>query len=211
MTDAWDHNGADFVGPALDTLGIGVWSWKGSPANVRCCPVASRLFGVPAEAALSGLPLDRYAAHVHSEDRERFVLEIAQAQRVGGSFLVEYRTHSKSDGVRSLLDRGEFELGPSGHAVAARGIVVDLTDRVDRQAIKGNAFLSAGFQNLPPLERAVEHALALHELIGAIDGDPGREANAHMRHVLLILGQEIARLIGTQGPSVKTLVPERFH
>jgi len=211
MIDIPDRNDMDFVGRALDALNIGVWSWTGSPANVRCCPVAARMFGVADGAALAGLPLDQYAARIHPDDQERFKLKIARAQRVGGSFLVEYRTNSTHDGVRSLLDRGEFQLGPTGHAIAARGILVDLTDLQDREAIKGNAFFRPGFQKLQPMERAVEHALALHELIGAMEGDAGREANVHMKHVLFILAQEIIRLVKIDEPSLDAPSCDRLH
>ncbi len=79
---------------------------------MHCCPVAARLFGVPTAEAWNGLPLDRFAAGVHPEDRDRFIDLIGRAQRTGGPFNAEYRTLDEAGTTHSVLDRGEFELGP---------------------------------------------------------------------------------------------------
>lgn len=186
----------NFVGDALASLRVGIWSWQGSPASVHCCPVAARMFGVPTAAAWNGLPLDRFAAGVHPEDRACFSHLISEARRTGGSFVAEYRTLDEAGTTHSVLDRGEFELGPDGYAVAARGMVVDMTDRprgLDTD------YCVPDFADLPPLHRAVEHGLALHQLIGVLPMEKKRIADTLLKTVLEMLGRELASSLTEAG------------
>lgn len=187
------ETGADnFVADALSALGIGVWSWRGSPANVSCCPVAARLFGVPSAEAWSGLPLDRYTAGVHPEDRAYFRRLIRRTMHTGGPFVAEYRTVDGFGATRWVMDRGEFELGPDGLAVAARGVVVDMTDRPGGMEIEGSLCAVPPSADRPPLHQAVEHALALHRLIGVLPEEWRSSAEIMVKTVLEMLGREIA-------------------
>lgn len=183
---------SNFVGDALASLGIGIWSWRGAPTAVHCCPVAAGIFGVPATAAWEGLPLDSYVVRVHPEDRTRFTELISQAQRTGGAFVAEYRTLDEAGETHSVLDRGEFELGLDGYAVAARGVVVDLTGRPIGMEIERDAPGLLSIADLPPLDRAVEHALALHGLISVLPEEKRPLAEMLLGTVLEMLGQEVA-------------------
>ena len=178
----------------MDALRIGLWSWQGAPHLIRYSPVTANLFGVPTASCRSGLPLARFIAAVHPEDRERFTEAMDQTLGTGGPFVAEYRTIPALGTERWLLDRGEFELGHDGRAVAGRGMVIDLTERVGEERIKGTAFFSPGFQNLPPMERAVEHVLAISELLdeGVIPGNRGELLRVMMDEVLKIVGQEVS-------------------
>lgn len=182
----------NFVGDALASLGIGIWSWRGSPAAVHCCPVAASLFGVPAAAAWNGLPLADYTARVHPEDRAYFSELIGQARRTGGAFVAEYRILDEAGTTHSVLDRGEFELGSEGVAVAACGLVVDLTGR--RRGAENERIVPdvPNFADLPPLDRAVEHALALYGLIGVLPQEKRHLAEMLLGTVMELLGQEVA-------------------
>lgn len=182
----------NFVGDTLASLGVGIWSWHGSPDYVHCCPVAARLFGVPTAEAWNGLPLDRFAANVHPEDRARFIDLIAQARQTGGAFVAEYRTLDAAGKAHSVLDRGEFELGPEGFAVAARGLIFDMTDRPRGLEVEHGMSGVPNFADLPPLHQAVEHGLALHKLLGVIPEGKRQIADTLLKAVLEILGKEIA-------------------
>jgi hypothetical protein len=190
---------SNFVGDALASLGIGIWSWRGSTANVQCCPVAARLFGVSSKAASSGMSLDHYAAGVHPEDRDRFIDLIGRAQQTGGPFIAEYRTRDEAGTTHSVLDRGEFELGPDGWAIAARGMVVDMTSRPNGFETGHSVSIPSSFVDIPPLHQAVEHGLALHRLISVLPEGKRHTADTLLRLVLEMLGQEVAASLELAG------------
>jgi len=182
----------NFVGDTLASLRIGIWSWRGSPDRVQCCPVAARMFGVPSEEAWTGLPLERFASGVHPDDRDRFAYLIEQASRTGGPFVAEYRIVTADDTTRSVLDRGEFEMGPDGRAIAACGVIVDQTDCSRGADIGGSPYDPSNFADLPPLDQAVEHALALYRLLDVVPAPRRQLAEMLLGSVLEILGKEVA-------------------
>lgn len=182
----------NFVGDTLAALGIGIWSWHGSPENVKSCPVAAKLFGVSAAEAWVGLPIERFAAGVHPEDRTNFEDQIKEAQQVGGPFVAQYRTINELGVTRSVLDRGEFELGPDGYAVAACGIVVDITDRPNGSEIEPIVLSGRDREHLPPLHEAVEYGLALHRLIGIFPKKKQYAAQVLIETLLEMLGREVS-------------------
>lgn len=200
------HAASDnFVQETLTSLGIGIWSWRGSPDHVQCCPVAARMFGVPREEAWEGLPLERFASSVHPDDRDRFKDLIDRASRTGGRFVAEYRTVTAPDTTRSVLDRGEFEMGPDGRAIAACGVVVDMTDRPNAADIERGPSDPPSFADLPPLDRAVEHAIALYKLLDVVPGPRRQLAETMLGSVLEILGREVAASLQRAGYSLRDL------
>lgn len=192
MVQRREAKAGNFVSDALSALGIGIWSWRGSLANVNCCPVAASLFGVPTAEAWNGLPLERFTAGVHPEDRARFSRLVGQAMQTGGPFVAEYRTLDRFGSTRSVVDRGEFELGPDGRVIAAHGVVVDMTDRPKGMEPENSPSGGPSFADLPPLDQAVEHALALHRLIGVLPEGRRHLAEMLLRTVLEMLGNEVA-------------------
>ncbi len=182
----------NFVGDTLSALGIGVWSWRGSPQNVNCCPVAARLFGLPSAEAWNGLPLERFKAGVHPEDRAYFSRLVSRAMQTGGPFVAEYRTVDASGATRLIVDRGEFQRGFDGHAVAACGVLVDVTDRSRGIEIENSVGGLTNLTDSPPLLQAVEHALALHKLLGVLPEEWRNPSELMIKTVLEMLGRELA-------------------
>ena len=198
----------------LDALKIGVWSWRGEQRLIRYSRTTADLFGLPYDKARHGLPLDRYIKAMHPEDRDRFVDILDRTLAEGGPFLAEYRTVPKPDTERWVLDRGEFERDREGRVVAGRGLVIDITDRLDEEQLKGSAFFKPGFQNLPAIERAVEHALALSELLegDVVTGSNGDILRALTAQTLKILAGEIASSMDEGvGDQITSLPLTRLH
>jgi hypothetical protein len=153
----------------------------------------------PKGIAWNGLPLERYMIGVHPEDRAYFSRLIDRAMQNGGPFVAQYRTLDEVGTTRLIVDRGEFELGPSGRAVAARGVVVDMTDRPRGMKIDGDLSRTPTFSDLPPLHQAVEHALALHKLIDVLPEGWRHSADMMLRTVLEMLGNEVAASLKRDG------------
>lgn len=192
MVHRHEAGAGTFVGDALSALGIGIWSWRGSPANVKCCPVAARLFGVPSTEAWNGLPLERFTFGVHPEDRAYFSSLISRAIHTGGPFVAQYRTVDEFGATRLVADRGEFELGSDGLVVAARGVVIDMTDRPKGMEVERGLGSTPDLADLPLLHQAVEHALALHRLIGVMPEGWRHPSEIMIKTLLEMLGKELA-------------------
>lgn len=197
MSDGTQSRAWTFVAPALETLNVGVWSWIGSPDHIRCCPVAARLFGVETSGSLDNLPLGTFVASIHPEDQARFKVLVNRSIQTGGSFTAEYRTRPDPITERWLLDLGQFEVGSAGSPPAARGVVIDITERLDRDAIDASLMTAVASQQGSALERAANQALDLHELIMTLSVESDVELRLAMRQVMLLLGREIARLLDT--------------
>jgi PAS domain S-box-containing protein len=212
MPDQHENGQTEVVYEALDALRIGVWRWSPASDIVHYCRVTAELFGVPYEPR-SGLPLSRFVAAMHPEDRQRFHDILDKAASEGGQFMAEYRTVPEPGSERWVLDRGEFARDAEGRIVSGWGIIVDMTDRLDEEQLRGNAFFGAGFQALPSVERAVEHALALRELLDGDDfaGSHGSLLRTMMDEILKIMSREIAASLERDVRGDDTSAPKRLH
>jgi hypothetical protein len=195
-----------FVKPALDALNVGVWSWVGSPEHVRCCPVIARLFGVAAIGSADGQPLEAFVAAIHPADRGRFRSLVDRVMLAGGQFAAEYRIQPSPTSERWVLDLGQFEVGTGDSPSMACGIVIDITERLARDAIETDLSALNEPNENSILEQAANQALALHELIAGLQAETSAELQLLMRQMLLLLGREIARDLQRQdAPSGRRL------
>lgn len=212
MPGQHENSQSELVHEAIGALRIGVWNWRHSSNIVHYCRVTAELFGVPYEPR-SGLPLSRFVAAMHPEDQQRFHDILDKAATEGGQFIAEYRTVPEPGIERWVLDRGEFTRDAEGCIVSGWGIIVDMTDRLDVEQLKGNAFFGAGFQALPSVERAVEHALALRDLLNGDDfaGSQGSMLRAMMDEMLKLMGRELAVSLERDAMGDDASASKRLH
>ncbi len=78
-------------------------------------------------------------------------------------------------------------------------MVVDITGRPKGLEIGRAVSTPPSFVDLPPLHQAVEHGLALHGLIGVLSEGRRHTADALLRTVLEMLGQEVAASLERAG------------
>lgn len=107
--------------------GVGVWDWDILNDRIDASATTGKLFGV-SPASLETLPsLHDFSHALHPDDAEMFDLHIKRCRKIGGLFVMTYRTVVGADEARWILAQGQFEARPDGVVDRARGIVVDVT------------------------------------------------------------------------------------
>lgn len=119
---------------ALMTGLIGSWSWN-VPSNIVTADKGlANLFGVSVESALNGLPIEKFVASIHEDDRERVGKVIQETVASGDIFEQEYRTVDTKGTVRWVIARGQVERDEKGKAIDFPGVMIDISSRKQVEA-----------------------------------------------------------------------------
>lgn len=112
----------------------GIATWTLDPVNQRIVAdtTLARLFSVSLEDAAGGR-LDVYLQTVHPDDRPRVAKAIEDAIAHGDMYEMEQRIVLSDGSHRWLEARGRVERDAEGRAVSLLGVVVDITERVERE------------------------------------------------------------------------------
>jgi signal transduction histidine kinase/DNA-binding response OmpR family regulator len=111
---------------ALSTGRVAVYDWEVDSDRLSILGPLAEVFGVRAETAAEGLPLDQFLEGILAEDREATVAAVQRTVRTGAPFDVEYRVAGAGQ-VRTVVSRGNIEARPSGHRQFS-GVLIDVTD-----------------------------------------------------------------------------------
>jgi signal transduction histidine kinase/DNA-binding response OmpR family regulator len=117
---------------ALSTGRVGVYDWNVNSDRLSVQGPMAETFGVTAEAALQGLPLQSFLDGIHPEDREQTAALVAHTVGTGAPFDTEYRTVGGGE-TRTVLSRGQMETKPSGERYFS-GVLIDLTEQKAAEA-----------------------------------------------------------------------------
>lgn len=141
---------------------VGSWEWDVASNRIYADDVAARLFGIDPDLAARGVPIERFEAGIHPEDRQWVSAYLRRTAEASGVLVAEYRTCPGNGEVRWVLTRGRFDHDLDGDPVRSCGIVLDITDRKDdgRPAIVGPAH-----QTDHVLERGADQCMALREIL----------------------------------------------
>ncbi|HEX5745814.1 MAG TPA: PAS domain S-box protein [Archangium sp.] len=157
---------------ALDSAGLGAWSYELATGQHHWDARAKELFGLPPEAPVD---LEVWRAATHPEDRAWVAAGVrrALAGEAGGSFSAEYRTVGAQDGVlRWIASRGRVLFGADGRATRLSGTYLDITERKlnEQRAAELQSTTAAFAHALTPQQ--VGEALVSHGLksLGAYAG-----------------------------------------
>ena len=117
---------------ALSAGEIATWAWD--LVSDRIVPDArlARLFGIsPAEASDGRREL--YFRAIHPDDRSRVTDAIERAVAKNEPYEVEYRVSLLDGSHRWLQSRGKVERDAAGNAVSLPGVVVDISEQMERR------------------------------------------------------------------------------
>lgn len=114
---------------ALENSAIGTWTWDIVNEATYGDEVLARMFGLDAQALMSGVDLDVFMAIIHMADRDRVQQEIAAAVKSGEAYETEYRIIRENGEIRWLIARGRAEYDEKGKPLAFPGIAIDITER----------------------------------------------------------------------------------
>ncbi len=111
----------------LEAAQIGIWDLDYSTGVLKWSDVLEDQYGL-ARGTFGGT-FDAFIERVHPDDRDTVLTSISQATRVGGDFMVHYRTIRPDGSVRSLAGTGRVLTDATGQLMRATGISQDVTDR----------------------------------------------------------------------------------
>jgi PAS domain S-box-containing protein len=113
----------------LTNSSIGTWFWDTKQDKIFADKNLASMFGLASEDVVSGLSLDRLAQAIHTDDRDRVLLEINQAIDKKSMFESEYRILNGEGDVRWVIARGRVETDKAGVVTDFPGVIVDITER----------------------------------------------------------------------------------
>ncbi len=117
---------------ALSAGGIATWTWNIASNRVVADSNLARLFSVSEENAAGG-QLEVYIQAIHPDDRERVAAEIGESIASQNQYSTEYRVVLPDGAFRWLEARGKVIRDAGGQALSLDGVVVDITDQVQRR------------------------------------------------------------------------------
>jgi PAS domain S-box-containing protein len=123
-------NTAERLQLALDAHAIvGTWVWNVQENRVIGDEHYAASFGITAQEAAEGLPLERVTKTIHGEDRARVEHEIRLALVRGGAYQCEYRVQRRDGDYRWVEARGRVEYDASGEPSRFLGVLLDIQAR----------------------------------------------------------------------------------
>jgi hypothetical protein len=184
-----------FAPAALRASKVGTWETDFARDVTACDATVAAMFGIDPQDAAVGLPLARYAAAIHPDDRHLFSETVERVARTGGLFALEYRTVPRVGRLCWVMARGRYESDLATGNLYGRGIAIDITESKST----GHADDQLIYLPVPtgdsPLERAVSHALEAGAAVDQISGSEARTLRAKINDVLWVMGRMLARMI----------------
>jgi PAS domain S-box-containing protein len=112
---------------ALDADAIvGTWVWHVQDNHVIGDERYAVSFGLTAQQAAEGLPLEQVTTAIHPDDRARVEGEIGVALARGGAYKCEYRVAQRDGAYRWLEAKGRVEFDEHGNPSRFLGVLMDI-------------------------------------------------------------------------------------
>lgn len=121
------QEGKERLDLALQSAGVGTWTWDLDSNLVMWDDFVRGLFGVPSHA-----PADQYqdvVSLVHPGDQERITSEMAASVKHDVPYDTEFRVVWPDGTERALASRGKVYRDAAGKAIRMSGVCLDVTDR----------------------------------------------------------------------------------
>lgn len=104
----------------------GIWTWCLERNVLYADTALAGLFGLDAVETLAGLPVDRYVARIHPDDRGRVAKSMSDAVIGGMPYFEEYRVKDGYGETRRVMALGRCFRDRSGNPVHYAGITYPL-------------------------------------------------------------------------------------
>ncbi|WP_095102369.1 PAS domain-containing sensor histidine kinase [Pseudomonas sp. Irchel 3A5] len=105
---------------------IGTWVWHVQDNHVIGDDRYAATFGLTAQEAVEGLPLEKVTASIHPDDRARVESEIGLTLLRGGVFKCEYRVLHRDGSYRWLEAKGRVEFDEGRQPTRFLGVLLDI-------------------------------------------------------------------------------------
>ena len=121
------HESKERLDLALQSAGVGTWSWEVGTDELTWDDFLHPLFGVPAHTSPSRY--EEFLALVHPNDRERIARETTAAVESDAPYDTEYRVVWPNRTERVLASRGKVYRDGDGKPPRMAGVCWDITER----------------------------------------------------------------------------------
>lgn len=119
---------------ALAAGSVYTWRWNIQANLVGVNRSFAHLFGIEADGASIELPIERFLAAVHEDDRANLAAAIDQAIARRESYAAEFRVHDVAGEEHWVIARGRVEYDANDMPVAFPGALADITQRKRTEA-----------------------------------------------------------------------------
>ena len=144
---------------------VGTWDWDVVNDLVYADDKFREFFGLPTSAATGPLPVERFLAGVHPDDRETTRSRIMGAKVSGQPFALEYRTIDRSGDVHWVSAQGRCFHDALGIPIRFPGAIIDITQEKRRRNMQA-ALLRLGDEGVEQLGDAVDYSARSLAIIG---------------------------------------------
>lgn len=117
---------------ALEAAKLGTWYWDEETGRTVWDARLEAMHGL-APGTFGGT-FDDWVASIHPDDRTECVNRVAAAMDEPGSYVLLHRTILPDGSLHWLEGRGRVITDDTGHALGTIGVVLDVTQREERQA-----------------------------------------------------------------------------
>lgn len=139
---------------ALSASGIvGVWDWDIVADRVLADRRFAEMYGVDADMAADGAPIQEFVRGIHEEDRGLLTDAINGSLRSRSPFRCEYRLNERDGRTVWVLATGNVVVDETGRPVRLAGVAVDITDqkRAAEQIAESEAKFRAIADSMPQM------------------------------------------------------------
>ena len=170
---------------ALATADLGVWDWDATTDVVTWSETMADTFGLPTGDRQADVA--QVLARIHPDDRDRVQAAITRAIEEDEAQELLHRVIRPDGSVRWIDSRGRAIHDDAGHLIGLTGVVADVTDRLETEAVS---------------RRAAERTARLHSVTAALSA-----AITSQRVIDVVIEQGVAAL-GAYAGLLALVTPE---
>ena len=192
----------ELLNVAEQLANIGHCDWDFDNNCIKSCSEGyARIFNLSTEQVIaSQSSWEKVLQQVHPEDREQFTRSY-QSQREAGSHEIEYRIILADGGVRHVYQTGTVEFGSTGNAIAAFGLLQDITDRkVYQQAL----------ENREAMARQVESITDIGHFIFDLQAESYIYLSQGFANIHGVSIEEYSSMVKSRGDDMEDLHPDDY-
>ena len=108
---------------------IGAWNWDISENLIFTDGRFAESFGLDAEQAQKGLPLEQFIDRIHKDDQARVASEIVRTIESGEAYKAEYRVQRPDGSESYVMAQGKLVKSKDGRPDRFPGVLFDVTAR----------------------------------------------------------------------------------
>ncbi|MBD2499650.1 PAS domain-containing protein [Anabaena azotica] len=114
---------------ALAAGSVYTWRWNITENRLIVNRSLAHLFGVDAESAAKGLPIEHFLNAIHPDDQAQVRVAIEEAIATGEEYVSEYRIRNTAGEERWVIARGRVEYDTNGNPLVFPGALADISAR----------------------------------------------------------------------------------